>query len=35
MATYTVINKETGEEKEVAMSIYDWDQWKEDNPDWE
>ena len=35
MATYPVINKETGEQKEVAMSIYDWDQWKEDNPDWE
>ena len=35
MATYPVINKETGEQKEVAMSIHDWDQWKEDNPDWE
>ena len=35
MATYPVINKDTGEQKEVAMSIHDWDQWKEDNPDWE
>ena len=35
MATYPVINKETGEQKEVAMSIHDWDQWKTDNPDWE
>ena len=35
MATYPVINKETGEEKEVRMSIHDWDQWKTDNPDWE
>ena len=35
MATYPVINQKTGEQKEVAMSIYDWDQWKEDNPDWE
>ena len=35
MATYPVINKETGEEKEVIMSIHDWDQWKTDNPDWE
>ena len=35
MATYPVINKETGEQKEVAMSILVWDQWKTDNPDWE
>ena len=35
MATYPVRNKETGEEKEVEMSIHDWDQWKLDNPDWE
>ena len=35
MATYPVVNQKTGEQKEVAMSIHDWDQWKEDNPDWE
>ena len=35
MATYPVINKETGDQKEVAMSIHDCDQWKTDNPDWE
>ena len=35
MATYPVKNKETGETKEVVMSIHDWDQWKDDNPDWE
>ena len=35
MATYPVINKETGEQKEVKMSIHAWDQWKEDNSDWE
>ena len=34
MATYPVRNKETGEEKEVIMSVHDWDQWKTDNPDW-
>ena len=34
MATYPVRNKETGETKEVVMSVHDWDQWKEDNPDW-
>ena len=34
MATYPVVNQETGEQKEVKMSIYDWDQWKIDNTDW-
>jgi hypothetical protein len=35
MATYPVVNKQTGEHKEVVLSIHDWDQWKQDNPDWE
>ena len=35
MATYPVINKETGEQKEVIMSVHARDQWKEDNPDWQ
>ena len=35
MATYPVKNKKTGEEKEVVMSVHDWDQWKTDNSDWE
>lgn len=35
MATYPVINKITGEQKEVIMSVHDWDQWKKDNPDWD
>ena len=34
MATYPVINKETGEQKEVAMSVTEWSQWCEDNPNW-
>lgn len=34
MATYPVQNRITGEQKEVEMSVHDWDQWKEDNPDW-
>ena len=34
MATYPVVNKQTGEQKEVSMSITEWDQWKQDNPDW-
>ena len=35
MATYPVKNKQTGETKEVKMSVHDWDQWRDDNPDWE
>ena len=35
MATYPIINKVTGEQKEVEMSVLDWPQWKEDNPDWQ
>ena len=34
MAVYPVINRETGEQKEVKMSVHDWDQWRKDNPDW-
>ena len=34
MATYPVVNQQTGEQKEVVMSVHDWDKWKEDNPDW-
>ena len=34
MATYPVVNTKTGEQKEVSMSVHDWDKWKEKNPDW-
>ena len=34
MATYPVVNIKTGEQKDVKMSVHDWDKWKEDNPDW-
>ena len=34
MATYPVVHKETGEQKEVSMSVHDWDKWIENNPDW-
>jgi len=34
LATYPVINTKTGEQKEVEMSVHDWSQWKDDNPDW-
>ena len=33
MATYPVVNTKTGEQKEVSMSVHDWDKWF-DNPDW-
>lgn len=35
MATYPVINTKTGEQKDVVISVHDWDQWKIDNPDWQ
>ena len=35
MPTYPVKHKETGETKEVKMSIHEWDQWKVDNPEWD
>ena len=34
MATYPVINTKTGEQKDVVLSVHEWDQWKADNPDW-
>ena len=34
MATYPVVNTKTGEQKEVKMSVNDWDQWCTENPDW-
>ena len=34
MATYPVVNSKTGEQKEVAMSVTEWSQWCEDNPEW-
>ena len=35
MATYPVINKETGEQKDVKLSVHEWTQWLEDNPEWQ
>ena len=34
MATYPVINKESGEQKEVVLSVYEWTKWCDDNPEW-
>jgi len=35
LATYPVINKSTGEQKEIVLSVHEWDQWKVENPEWE
>ena len=35
MPTYPVINKETGEKKELSMTMVDYGEWREDNPDWD
>ena len=34
MATYPVVHKETGEQKEVKLSVHEWSKWCDDNPDW-
>ena len=34
MATYPVVHKDTGEQKELVMSVHDWPQWCEENPEW-
>ena len=33
MATYPVVHKETGEQKEVKLSVHEWSKWCDDNPD--
>ena len=35
MTSYPVINKETGEKKELSMTMKEYDQWRKDNPDWD
>ena len=35
MPTYPVKHKETGETKEFRMTMKEYCQWKEDNPDWD
>ena len=35
MPTYPVINKETGEKKELSMTMIAYDEWKKENPDWD
>ena len=35
MPTYPVKNKETGETKELSMSMVAYDEWRKENPDWD
>ena len=35
MPTYPVINKETGEKKELSMSMIKYDEWRKKNPNWD
>ena len=35
MPTYPVMNLKTGEQKEIQMSMTEYDQWRKDNPDWD
>ena len=35
MHTYPEKNKETGETKELSMSMVAYDEWRKENPDWD
>ena len=35
MPTYPLINKTTGEKKELSMTMKEYDEWRESNPDWD
>ena len=35
MPTYPVKNMKTGEEKELSMTMKDYDAWRKENPDWD
>ena len=35
MPTYPVIHKETGEQKELSMTMTAYGEWREENPDWD
>ena len=35
MPTYPVVNKETGEKKELSMTMIEYSNWRDDNPDWD
>jgi hypothetical protein len=35
MPTYPVINKNTGEKKELSLTMSAYDEWRKENPDWD
>jgi len=35
MPTYPVIHKESGEKKEISMTMAAYEQWKNENPEWD
>ena len=35
MPTYPVKHKETGEQKELSMSMVAYEEWRKENPDWD
>ena len=35
MPTYPVVNKETGEKKELSMTMIEYSNWRDDNPEWD
>jgi hypothetical protein len=35
MPTYPLIHKETGEKKELSMTMLEYVKWKEQNPEWD
>lgn len=35
MPIYPVVNRHTGEKKELNLSLANYEQWRKDNPDWD
>jgi hypothetical protein len=35
MPDYPIVNKITGEKKEITMSISQYEKWRKENPDWD
>ena len=35
MPTYPLINKKTGEKQGLSMTMKEYDQWRDENPDWD
>ena len=35
MPTYPVISKETGEKKELSMTMVEYSNWRDENPSWD